>query len=325
MDGRRRLAEPVTDGAKARSGAGAAPDTSRVRARTALGLGRGRLERYLRRWLGPVDEWRLPRGTGFAAGAAFLLASLAFGSVRGGHLPEVMAELRDFRDAVANTAGFRITSIALSGEGQLSREEILATAGITDRTSLLFFDAADARAQLKANPWIADATVLKLYPGRLNITVTERNAFALWQLDGKVSVISADGAIVDPVVQPHFAKLPLVVGVGAAAKAKELMSILDRYPLVREQMRAAVLVAERRWNVVLKNGIDVRLPETEVEQALSTLVTLDRNNKLLSRDITVVDLRLPDRVTVRLSDDASAARQDALNKDKKARKKGGAA
>jgi cell division protein FtsQ len=90
-------------------------------------------------------------------------------------------------------------------------------------------------------------------------------------------------------------------------------------------MRAAVLVAERRWNVVLKNGIDVRLPETEVEQALSTLVTLDRNNKLLSRDITVVDLRLPDRVTVRLSDDASAARQDALNKDKKARKKGGAA
>jgi cell division protein FtsQ len=69
----------------------------------------------------------------------------------------------------------------------------------------------------------------------------------------------------------------------------------------------------------------VRLPETEVEQALSTLVTLDRNNKLLSRDITVVDLRLPDRVTVRLSDDASAARQDALNKDKKARKKGGAA
>jgi cell division protein FtsQ len=103
------------------------------------------------------------------------------------------------------------------------------------------------------------------------------------------------------------------------------MSILDRYPLVREQMRAAVLVAERRWNVVLKNGIDVRLPETEVEQALSTLVTLDRNNKLLSRDITVVDLRLPDRVTVRLSDDASAARQDALNKDKKARKKGGAA
>jgi cell division protein FtsQ len=103
------------------------------------------------------------------------------------------------------------------------------------------------------------------------------------------------------------------------------MSLLDRYPLVRQQMRAAVLVAERRWNIVLKNGIDVRLPETGVEQALTMLVSLDRDDKLLSRDITAVDLRLPDRVTVRLSDDAAAAREEALSKEKKARKKGGSA
>jgi cell division protein FtsQ len=324
MDGRRRLAEPVTDGAKARSETGTAPG-SRSRTRSALGVGRGRLERYLRRWLGPSGEWRLPRGTGIAAASAFLLASLAFGSVRGGHWPEVMAELLDLRDAAANAVGFRITSIAMTGEHQLSREEVLASAGITDRTSLLFLDAAEARAKLKANPWIADAAVLKLYPDRLNITVTERDAFALWQLDGKITVISADGAVVDSTVPPQFAKLPLVVGVGAAAKAKDLMALLDRYPLVRQQMRAAVLVAERRWNIVLKNGVDIRLPQTDAEQALDTLVELDRDKKLLSRDIAVVDLRLPDRVTVRLSDDAAAARQDALNKDKKSKKKGGAA
>ncbi|MBN8966827.1 MAG: FtsQ-type POTRA domain-containing protein, partial [Rhizobiales bacterium] len=312
MDGRRRLAEPVTDGAPARSGTGTAPGS---RARTRFGVGRGRLERYLRRWLGPSGEWRLPRGTGVAAVSVFLLASLAFGSVRGGHWPVVVAELYDLRDAAANAVGFRITSIAMSGEHQLSREDILATAGITDRTSLLFLDASEARARLKANPWIADATVLKLYPSRLNITVTERDAFALWQLNGKITVISADGAIVDSTVPPHFAKLPLVVGVGAAAKAKELMTLLDGHPLVRDQMRAAVLVAERRWNLILKNGLDVRLPETDAEQALDTLAALDRDKKLLSRDITVVDLRLPDRVTVRLSDDAAAARQDALNKD----------
>jgi len=267
----------------------------------------------------------LPRGAGVAAVFTFLLASLVFGSVRGGHWPAVMDELRDLRDAAANAVGFRITAIAMSGEHQLSREDVLATAGITERTSLLFLDAAEARAKLRDNPWIADATVLKLYPSRLNITVTERDAFALWQLNGKITVISADGAIVDSTVPPHFARLPLVVGVGAAAKAKDLMALLDRYPLLREQMRAAVLVAERRWNLVLKNGVDVRLPETEAEQALETLVALDRDKKLLSRDIAVVDLRLPDRIMVRLSDEAAAARQDALNKDKKAKKKGGAA
>jgi cell division protein FtsQ len=83
------------------------------------------------------------------------------------------------------------------------------------------------------------------------------------------------------------------------------------------------MVADRRWNLRLKNGIDVRLPETNVEQALDRLVALDREKKILSRDILAIDLRLPDRVTVRLSDAAAAAREEAL-KDKK-KKKGGEA
>jgi cell division protein FtsQ len=88
-------------------------------------------------------------------------------------------------------------------------------------------------------------------------------------------------------------------------------------------VRASVLVAERRWNLRLNNGIDVRLPEADVEQALDRLVALDRDKKLLSRDIVAVDLRLPDRVTVRLSDAAAQVRDDAL-KDKKKKKAGDA-
>ena len=188
------------------------------------------------------------------------MASVAYGAVRGGHLPVIMAELRDFRDSVANLAGFRITSIALAGQRRLTREDVLTTAGITGRSSLLFLDAGEARTRLKANPWIADATVLKLYPGRLHIAVTERDAFALWQRDGKVEVIADDGTVVEPYAGQHFAKLPLVVGIGAETRAKDFLATLDKYPSIRDQLRAAVLVAERRWNVMLKNGIDVQLP-----------------------------------------------------------------
>jgi cell division protein FtsQ len=166
--------------------------------------------------------------------------------------------------------------------------------------------------------------VLKLYPGRLHIAVTERNAFALWQKDGKVAVISSDGAIVEPFVEAAFAKLPLVVGIGAETRAKKFLAELDKHPLIRNQMRAAVLVAERRWNVVLSNGIDVRLPEDDIDRALTTLVKLDRDDKLLTRDIAAIDLRLPDRVTVKLSEEAAAARAEAL-KARFPKKKGGAA
>ena len=101
-------------------------------------------------------------------------------------------------DGAANRLGFRITEVALAGEHELKRDDILALAGITGRSSLLFLDAGQTRARLLTNPWIAQATVLKLYPGRLRIGITERKAFALWQKDARVYLIAADGVVLEP-------------------------------------------------------------------------------------------------------------------------------
>jgi len=269
-----------------------------------------------------MADLRLPRWAGAAASALLILASIAYGVAKGGHGPMIVGFLTDARDAAAKAAGFHIAAVSLSGEKQVSRAEIFAAAGVTDRASLLFLDVDGARARLKAIPWIADATVRKLYPDRLQITVTERDAFALWQLDGKVSVISADGTVVGGLADWHFAHLPLVVGAGAAAQARDFLGMLDAHPDIRQQVRASVLVAQRRWNLKLKNGLDVRLPEADVARALDTLAQLDRDKRLLTRDVTTIDLRLPDRVSVRLSDDAAQAREDVL-KDKKVKRKGG--
>jgi cell division protein FtsQ len=263
------------------------------------------------------------RGVGVAASALIIFGSIAFGVVRGDHVEEVVEALHDVRDAAANVAGFNITGVALTGNRHMSREEIFATAGVTGHSSLLFLDVADARARLRTNPWIADATVQKLYPDRLQIAVTERAAFALWQKDGRIGVIADDGTVLEPYLSRHFVSLPLFVGTGAATRAKDFQAVIDRYPDIRDQLRAAVLVSERRWNLRLKNGIDIELPEDGIAQALDRLVALDRDKKLLSRDITLVDLRLSDRVTVRQSDAATAAREEAL-KPKKPKKGGNA-
>jgi len=78
-------------------------------------------------------------------------------------------------------------------------------------------------------------------------------------------------------------------------------------------------VGERRWNLRLKNGIDVRLPESDVAPALERLVALDREKNLITRDIVAIDLRLADRVTVRLTDAAAQARMDASKEKAKKR------
>lgn len=267
-------------------------------------------------------ERALPRGAGTFAAFAFLIASVGYGVARGGHAEAVGAQLAEIRDAAANSVGFEISAIALTGEKQLTREEILNIAGISGRASLLFLDAEAARTRLKANAWIADATILKLFPDRLHIAVTERRAFALWQKDGRVGVISRDGVVVEPFVAPHVAHLPLVVGNGAQIRAADFLAVMNGYPELRDQVHAYVLVADRRWNLRLKNGMDILLPEAEPAEAIKSLLALDRDKKLLSRDLAAIDLRIRDRVTVRLSDEAAAARAEAL-KDKKAKRKGG--
>ena len=263
-----------------------------------------------------------PRGTGITASVLLVVLSLGYGVVRGEHLPVFFNWLADTRDAAANAAGFRLQSVAITGRKQMTEPEILAAAGITERTSLLFLDVTAARTALESTPRIARASVRKMYPGELHITVEEREPFALWQSGGKISVIAADGAVLGPYDERASAKLPLVVGPGAAAKARDFLAVVDSFPALKDQIRAAVLVADRRWNLRLKNGLDIRLPETEVPEALARLAALDADKKLLSRDISAVDMRLPDRVSVRLSDEAAQAREN-LQKEKKIKKKGG--
>jgi cell division protein FtsQ len=201
---------------------------------------------------------------------------------------------------------------------------VLATGGVNGRSSLLFLDASTVRARLKANPWIADATVLKFYPGQLQIDIVERSAFALWQRDGRISVISDDCAVLEPYLSRRFAALPLVVGKGAETRARDFLALLARYPQVNSVTKAAIFVGERRWNLRLKDGLDIRLPENDVGNALAELSRLDKEDKLFSRDIVAVDMRLPDRLTVQLSDDAAKTREE-LFKDKKPKKKAGEA
>jgi cell division protein FtsQ len=281
-----------------------------------------RYERVIERHSVLLRKFWLTRGGGFAASALIVFGSIGYGIVKGGHLEPVVATFKTVRDSAANAAGFRIAGVSFTGQQHLNREEILTRAGISGTSSLLFFDVSDARKRLMQDPRIADATILKLYPDRLQITITERQPFALWQKDKQVSVIAADGVVLEPYVSRAFVELPFVVGKGADKQSKAFIALLDKYPDVRGNVRAAILIAERRWNLRLKNGLDVKLPENDVEKALARLVALDRELQVTSRDITVLDLRLPDRVAVRVSDAVVQAREAAA-KEKAKQKKGG--
>jgi cell division protein FtsQ len=325
MDGGGRLARSLrSPGPQADLKAAAIGAAVPLRQRLGLSRARARagLEREQPNRLIELLERHLPNRAGVAATVLMLLGSAGFGIVKGGHLEQFTSALSDSRNAIANSAGFRITTVAINGRKQLTQDEVLAIGGVNGRSSLLFLDAATVRDKLRANPWIADATILKLYPGRLQIDIVERSAFALWQQDGRLSVIADDGVVLEPYMSRRFISLPLVVGKGAETRARDFLALLARYPQVHAATKAAVFVGERRWNLRLEDGLDIRLPENDAGKALASLSKLDKEDRLFSRDIVAIDMRLPDRLTVQLSEDAARAREE-LFKDKKLKKKAG--
>jgi cell division protein FtsQ len=66
-----------------------------------------------------------------------------------------------------------------------------------------------------------------------------------------------------------------------------------------------VRVGDRRWNLALDNEITVALPAENMDTALSDLMKLEREFALLSRDVTMIDLRFKDRWIIRVPTDAA--------------------
>lgn len=251
----------------------------------------GLVPRRLRRAAEKIERQR-SRSRGQIAAAGFLVATVFYGLIVGGQIGRL-------GDSILVAVGFGIENVQIVGNTETSEITVLEQLDLSTN-SLVSFDVDSARERVSKLPWVARATVRKSYPNTLTVNIEERKPFALWQTGGKVFVIDHQGTRIVPLEENRFAGLPFVVGAGANEKAAGFLAEALAEPAVAQRMKAAVLVAERRWDVHLENGVTVKLPEKATAPALAQLVRLDAEQKLLSRDVIVIDLRMPDRITVRL-------------------------
>lgn len=258
-------------------------------------------------------------GTGACFSLALLAAVGAYGAVQGGHYAAIVARQGEPSDILAKALGFSIKAVTIAGERELKEQDILGVAGIGPRNSLLFLDVAKIRERLKQLPLVKEAAVTKLYPDRLLIEIDERQPFALWQCDGQVQIVAADGVPLAAMRDQRFIRLPLVVGVGANEKLGQYLALLETAGDLRERIVAGVLVAGRRWTLKTANGIDVLLPEMAPEAALATLVDLQRTSHVLDKDILSLDLRQSGLFVARLGEEAAADRAAMLTRTTKAK------
>ena len=251
------------------------------------------LLRRQRRFLRPA----LWGGTGFVVVMAGVL--LLRSTQPGGLLAQV-------GNALANAANLRVQQIVIEGRSNTPELLLKAALGVHMGDSMLGFSLTGAQQRIETLSWVEHAAVERRLPGTLVVSLTERRPFAIWQNQGRFVLIDRDGQVVANEDVAAFGNLPLVVGAGAPRAATALLDALATQPQVRSHVMAAVRVGERRWNLRLKSGADVLLPEDNAPAALAKLAELQAADALLDRPLAVVDMRLPDRLVVRPAADPAA-------------------
>jgi len=215
-------------------------------------------------------------------------------------------------------AGLVLDQIQISGADRTTQDEILTALDVEDGSALMAIDIDALKIRLETLNWVKSTRVARNFPNELSIDITERTPFALWQKDGVVQLVDPDGVVITDEGLSEFADLLLLVGDGAATEAAKLMAMLEDVPELAARVRSAVRLGDRRWDVIMDNGIRVKLPASDgpygPKAAWRALALLEERDQILARELMVIDLRIEDRLVLRLSPDGQKAIQKSSKK-----------
>jgi cell division protein FtsQ len=267
-----------------------------------LSLAARRAQQYLRR--PPQPRW-LPAPTRIAAVLLGLgLAVALTGWVMGGGLDAALGGVSQRLLAWSGQTGLAVHKVVVEGRRWTPPDALRSQLDIRLGMPLLAVDTAAIRDRLETLAWVERAGVARLLPDAVQIRLLERQPLALWQRAGRFEVIDRAGAVIEGALHDHpeeYRHLRVLVGDGAPQEAAALFALLSTEPDLSGRVVAATRVGERRWNVHFDHDVEVWLPERDVLGAWKVLADKARNEALLERAVTVIDLRfLPERLRLRL-------------------------
>jgi cell division protein FtsQ len=244
--------------------------------------------------------------------ALVALAGLAYGGFALSQSPNrdaLLAEAKERTVAATAALGMVVENIEVEGRETTEGAMIMAALAAGRGTPILAVDLWRAKTELEKLPWVRSAAIERRLPNTLHVRLTERRPLALWQHEGKQRLIDRQGEMIPGADLSRFARLPLVVGDGAATRAAALIEMLGREPALAARVSAAIRVDDRRWNLRIDDSIEVLLPEENPEAAWAQLAAFERRNNLLKRDVQRVDMRLPGRLIVRVNAPPAPAKE----------------
>lgn len=214
----------------------------------------------------------------------------------GGYYDITKEKISDALYTVSSKTNLVLKNVYLEGQKYSNEDDIIQAINVNEEQAILGINIWKIQKNLESLPWVKYAVVERQYPSTLSIRITERTPKALWQNLGKVHLIDSDGKIINDEDLHKFSDLIILVGNDVPTYAGSLLGLLSSTPEISKLVSSAIRVGERRWNIRLYSGIEIKLPEDNFSDAWSNLSKLHKENKILDSTVKVIDLRLPGKM-----------------------------
>ncbi|WP_417319573.1 cell division protein FtsQ/DivIB [Emcibacter sp.] len=238
---------------------------------------------------------------GLSAAAVAMVVIVSVYLWQSGIVSEAVRDTGERVEERLTDAGLVVAEIRIDGQKQTALDDIRKALGVQHGENIMSLDLKSMRERVEALDWVERASIGRSMPDILTVGITEHEPAALWQIEGHLWLVTRDGRRITDQKLAHFAGLPMVVGRGADMSLAGYLEMGEAWPEIFDNVESAVRVGARRWDLLMKQGVTVRLPEKNVPAALEKLAGLQRDEKILEKEILAVDLRLEDKTFIRLT------------------------
>ncbi|MBN1324751.1 MAG: cell division protein FtsQ/DivIB [Alphaproteobacteria bacterium] len=189
-----------------------------------------------------------------------------------------------------------VKTISISADSHNKNlSKLAAVAGIAPGTNVYSLNLDEINARISTVPDIKYSAVRRLPNGNLAIKVKLHKAVAIWT-DGKnLFPLSSDGTIVK---RPLEQRPPNTI-VFSGILPPDINEIVKTTLGMAKDIDYMEWIENRRWNIHTTNNISILLPEEDPCAAISALMVLNKNNKILSKKIKTLDMRDPARIIIK--------------------------
>ena len=214
----------------------------------------------------------------------------------------VVGVFTDLKTSFQNRPEFMVTLASVEGASPELAEAIRARLGLKLPMSSFDIDLDAVRARVEELDAVAEAELRVRSGGVLQVLVTERMPVLVWRIGDRLEMLDGTGhRVAGLAARTDRPDLPLIAGEGADKATEEALEILAAAQGIQPRLRGLVRVGERRWDLILDRNQRILLPEVDAVAALERLMTLDKAEDLLARDVLSVDLRNEQRPVLRLA------------------------